>query len=136
MDIDRMLDHLESRYHLSPVLRMGQAGIREVEGGIYLGLAHRREGRIDYDDLSTDMLQNPIGVHPVRFFLDMAEVLRLFELVAQAFFVGEEDNIVSLLFYMTCKVGRLGNIFQSRKRCAIFQAAHQFLQGQLAHTIY
>ena len=47
MDIDRKLDHLEGWDHFALVLRMGQAGIGQVEAGVNLGFRHGREGWID-----------------------------------------------------------------------------------------
>ena len=93
VDVYRELDHLESRYRLPFVFRMGQAGVGQVERRIYLFFRHRRERRIDDYRLFAYLLQDAGSLLLVGFFLYMFEVLGLFQLVAQAFFMGKEVDI-------------------------------------------
>ena len=52
MDVDRELNHVVGRYALALILRMGLAGVGEVEAGVELCGGHRRVGRVDDNGLS------------------------------------------------------------------------------------
>ena len=77
MDVDGVFDHVVGRDTLAFVFGMGLTRVRQVERGVKLFGGHRRIGRIHYDVKAIDALQQPLGMHHVRLFLDMAEVFSL-----------------------------------------------------------
>ena len=135
MKVDRELDHLEGGNHLSLVFRVRQTRIRQVERGVDLLLRHGREWRVDDDRAVAHPLQQPRGVVLVRLLLDVAEILRLLQLVAQALLVREEQDIVRLGFHRPGHVDRLADVADLMERLARAQACHQLADRQLAHAI-
>ena len=94
MDVHRVLDHVVGGDALALVFRMGLAGVGQVERGVELLGGHRRVGGIDDSVSSADALDQAMGVHHVRLFLDVPEVLGLSALVLQTFLVGVEHDVV------------------------------------------
>ena len=56
---------------------MGLTRVRQVERGVKLFGGHRRIGGIHYHIAAIDTLQQSLGMHHVRLFLNMAEVFSL-----------------------------------------------------------
>ena len=114
VDVDGELDHVEGGYALAFVFGVGLARVGQVEGGVNLGGGHRGVGGIDYYvvftifdfrfsifdfrltiyDFCAYLLQDAVGVHHVGLLLDVAEVLGLGALVAEALLVAVEDDVV------------------------------------------
>ena len=85
MDVHGEFYHLIGRYRLPPVLRMGHACIRQIEGGIELFGGERGIGRVHHGIYIVHRLKQSPGVHLVGFLLYITEVLCLRLLVVQAF---------------------------------------------------
>jgi hypothetical protein len=94
VQVDREFDHLVGRDALVFVFGMGQAGVGQVEGGVELGGGEHGVGGIDDDVSAIYGLEQPLGVHFVGFFFDVAEVVGLGFFVAQAFFVTVEKDVL------------------------------------------
>ena len=77
MDVDTKLNHVEGGDALTLVFGVWQSRVRQVERCIELLRGHRRIGRIYNDVASPKTLNQTLGVHHVRLFFDMAEVLSL-----------------------------------------------------------
>jgi len=82
MNVDGELDHVVGRYALALILRMGLAGVGQVEGGVELLGGHRRVGWVDNYKVVAHSLEDAVGMHHVGLLLDVAEVLGLGPLVA------------------------------------------------------
>ena len=93
MDVDRELDHLVGGDALALILGVGQSRVWQVERGVKFLGGHRRVGGIDDDDPFAHLLQQTLGMHHVRLFLDVAEVLGLCPLVAQTLLMGMQQDI-------------------------------------------
>ena len=87
MDVDAELNHFVGRDAFAFVLGMGLTRVGQVEGGIQLVCRHWGVGRVDNNTGARwrtiggggrdKWLKQATGVHHVRLFLDMAEVLGL-----------------------------------------------------------
>ena len=119
MDVDAVLNHVVGRNALALVLRVRLTRVRQVERGIKLFGGHRRVGWIDHDVLITRFLQQSLGMHHVRLFLNVTEVLGLCSLVVQTFLMRVQHNVV----LRRCQV--LGNIYN------LWQF-HKFVSGETA----
>ena len=94
VQIHRELYHIESRNALAFILRMRQTRVRKVERAVELFGRHRRIRRIDNGIMIINSLQQTLGVHLVRFFFDVTEVVGLGFLVAQAFLMTVKNDVV------------------------------------------
>ena len=93
VDVDRELDHFIGRNPLVFVFRMRKTGVRQVERHVQLSLRHGRIRRIGYHRLLSYLLKDAGCCIAVGFFLDMPEVLCLFSLILQAFFMRIECQV-------------------------------------------
>ena len=93
VDVDRELDHFISRNPLIFVFRMRKTGVRQVERHVQLSLRHGRIRRIGNHCLLSYLLKDAGSRIAVGFFLNMSEVLCLFFLVLQAFFMRIECQV-------------------------------------------
>lgn len=116
MDIHRVLDHIVSRYPLALVFWMGLSGIGQVEGGIKLGSRHRGIGWVDDDIAPIYTLQQTGGMHHVRLFLNIAEILGLLTFVLQALLMRMQHDIVlrdtTGDVFLLCKIDSLRDGFE------------------------
>ena len=94
VDVHRELDHLVGGNRLTSILGVGETGVWKVEGGIEFFGRHWRERGIHHDIFLTDTLQDAVGMHHVRLFFDMTEILGLRSLVAQTFLMAVKNDIV------------------------------------------
>ena len=93
VDVDRELDHFISRNSLVFVFRMRKTGVRQVERHVQLSLRHGRIRRVGNHRLLSYLLKDAGSRIAVGFFLNMSEVLCLFFLVLQAFFMRIECQV-------------------------------------------
>ena len=116
MDVDRELDHLVGGDALALILGVGQSRVWQVERGVKFLGGHRRVGGIDDDDPFAHLLQQTLGMHHVRLFLDVAEVLGLCPLVAQTLLMGVQHDVVAhdaaRNIFLSCEEYRLRQVFQ------------------------
>ena len=112
VDVDAELDHLVGRDALALVFGVRHAGVGQVERGINLRSGHRRIGRIDNDKVVAHCLYDAGGVHHIRLFLDVAEVLGLGALVAQALFVAVQHDVGGERREVRGEVDGLWNVLQ------------------------
>ena len=94
MQTDRELNHFVGRNTLPFVFRMGQPGIRQVKRSIQLFCRHGRIGGIDHHIFPIHTLYQSLGVHHIRLFLHIPEILGLGALVAQAFLVTVQHDVL------------------------------------------
>ena len=93
MDVDGELNHLVGGNALALVFWMRIARIGQVERSVQLFRSHRRIGRVDHHVASIDTLQQALGMHHIRLFLNMAEVLCLCALVLQTLLMAVEYDV-------------------------------------------
>ena len=93
MDVDRKLDHLVGRDTLVLIFWMRNARIGQVVGGIELLSGHGWKGWIDNGKTLAHLLYEAMGMHHVRLFLDVAEILSLRTLVAQTLLVTMKHDV-------------------------------------------
>lgn len=94
MDVDGVFDHLIRRNPLVFVFRMRLARVGQIKRGIQFFGCHGRIGRIDNSIFVADGLNEALGVHHVRLFFDVPEILGLFPLVSKTVFVAMEHDIM------------------------------------------
>ena len=141
MDVDAVLNHVVGWDALSLVFQVGLAGVGQVEGGIQLGGGHRRVGRVDDNtsgerrEVRGEGLDEPVGVHHVRLFLYMSEVLGLRALVAETLFMAIEDNVVGSGGDAGGEVDGLRDVADVGNGNAVRQLTGQFEGGLFAHAV-
>ncbi len=116
MEVDGELYHLVSWDGLALVLRVRHTLVGQVERAVYLFRCHRRIRGIDDDIIAAYTLQESLRMHLVGLLLDVAEVLCLCLLVAQAFFVRVKYDILGLMY-------ATGNLFLMADECHLRQVA-------------
>ncbi len=92
--VDGKLDHVVCRNRLALIFGVGQPGVGQIVGGIYLVGGHGRVGRVHHDKAVVYGLQQPLGLHLVGFLFDVAEILGFSLAVAQTFLMRMEHDIV------------------------------------------
>ena len=105
MNVDTKLDHVVGRDTFAFIFGMGLAGIRQIIRSIQLGGCHRRIGWVHHHELSIHALQQPLGMHHIRLFFNMPEVLGLRPFVFQTFFMGMKHDV--------CFTDAVGDVFSS-----------------------
>ena len=93
MNVDTKLDHVVGRDTFAFIFRMGLARIRQIIRGIQFGGCHRRIGWVHHHELSIHALQQPLGMHHIRLFLDVPEVLGLCSFVFQTFLMRMKHDV-------------------------------------------
>ena len=139
--IDAELDHVE-RGNVSALLvtRVRFAGVGVFKAFVQLAVFERRVRGVDDDRLFSDILQNAALEPLVAFDVHLAAVFHLRALACGAFLVTGEAQVFPMVVLgnvpLGCKVGRLRNRVQARERHALFQEAHDFLEGLFAHAVH
>ena len=115
MKVYRVLYHLVGGYALVLVFGMRQTSVWQVERGVKLLCGHRRIRRIDNGIHVSHLLNEPLCVHLVRLFFDMAIVLCLRLLVLQTFLMGVQHDVIAhdaaRNIFLSCEEYRLRQIF-------------------------
>ena len=135
MDVDAELDHLVGWDALALVFRMGLTGVGKVEGGVELCGGHRGVGWIDNHLRATYLLQQSLGMHHVRLFLDVAEVLGLCTFVAETFLVAVEYDVVRRGLDIGREIDRLRQVCDVADGLTLAETTREFEGGFLAHTV-
>ena len=80
-------------------------------------------------------MEQTLGVHHVRLFLDIAEVLGLRAFVAQALFVGMQHDITLTTCYFVSEIERLWNVVTGADGKTVGNTTRQFNHRFLTHSI-
>ncbi len=135
MQGDGVAYHLVGGDALAAILGMGQARVGQVVDAVQLLGGGRRAGRVDHHRAPLHRLQQARGGILVALLLDVAEVLGLPPLVAQAVLVGVEHDVVRPGLHRSPRQeGRLRQVGDGSNGL-LLQAAGQQSHGLLAHAV-
>ena len=139
VEIDREFDHLVGRYRLALIFGVRQTCVRQVVSLVHLFRSQRRVRRIDNSKLAVDSLQQPLCVHLIGLFLNMAEVLSLGFFALQTLFVGMEHDVVvadaSRDVFLLAEIDRLRDVMDVLDVASFFELMAELDSVFLAHAI-
>lgn len=141
MEIDRILDHLESRdIALAVVARMRLIHIWEIERSIDFLLSHWWVLGVEYNDAVATLLSESCGMFAVGLFLDVLEIFGIAHLVVETLFVRIEFDSLPVFILRKRRVGRdekrrLRNRLERAKRDALAEESTDFGKWFFTHAI-
>ena len=91
---------------------MWYARVGQVERRVKFLGGHGRIGRIDHHTGILNWLDEPSGMHHVRLLLNVAEVLGLGTLVAEALLMAVQHDVVGGGYDVAIQIDRLWNRFK------------------------
>ena len=117
MERDGEFYHLIGRNALTFIFWMRHTLIRQVEGSVNLRRRHGGIRGIDNNIAAICLLNETRGMHLVRFFLDVAEILCLTTAVFQALLVRMEHDVALNERHLVGNIYRLWNVLPLLTRC-------------------
>ena len=125
--VHRELYHVEGRYALAVVFRVGQTCVGQVEAMVQFLCGERRVGRVHHHIFLARTLYQARGMHLVALLLHVAEVLGMQAWRAQAILVGVKHYVSFLGHHLLGRHHGLRQCHLLHHRLAEGLACHQRL---------
>ena len=140
MHVDRELNHIVSRNALALIFRVRQTGVGQVERMVEFFGCHRRIRRINNGILAVNLLKQALGMHLVRFLLNMTEIVGLGLLIMQTLLMTVQNNVIrgysARNFFLLREIDSLWDIAYFSYVLTFAELATEFQNWLLAHSVY